>query len=65
MRAFVKLREIMSTHKDLVVRLEKLEAKQKHQGSVIALVVDEISKLKTGPPEPPKKRIGFRDRSND
>ena len=60
-RVFIKMRDVLANHKDLAARMEKLKAKQKHQGSVIALVVDEISKLKTSPPEPLKKRIGFRD----
>ncbi len=60
-RTFIKMRDYLLNHKDLASRIEKLEAKQTHQGSLIALVVDEISKLKTAPPEPLKKRIGFRD----
>jgi hypothetical protein len=60
MRAFVKLREILATHKDLAARIEKLEANQKQHSSVITVVVDEIKKLKAAPPPPPKHRIGFR-----
>ena len=39
--------------------MEKLEATQKHHGSAIAVVVDEIRKLKAEPAKAPK-RIGFR-----
>jgi hypothetical protein len=61
MRAFVKLRELLATHKDLAARMEKLEATQKQHGSVITFVVNEIKKLKAGPHPPrPKRRIGFR-----
>ena len=63
-RAFVKLREVLASHKDLAARMEKLEATQKQHGAVIALVVDEIKKLKS-PPATPKPRIGFRDHSQE
>ncbi len=56
MRAFVRLREILSTHKDLARKLEDLEKKYDAQFRV---VFEAIRKLMT-PPEPPKKRIGFR-----
>lgn len=59
-RAFVKLREMLATHKDLAARMEKLEAIQKQHSSVITVVVDEIKKLKAGPPPSPKRRIGFK-----
>lgn len=59
-RAFVKLREMLATHKDLAARMEKLEATQKQHTSVITVVIDEIKKLKAAPPPPPKPRIGFK-----
>ena len=55
MRAFVRLRQIMSTHKDLARKLEALEKKYDAQFKVI---FDTIRKLMT-PPEPSKRRIGF------
>jgi len=56
MRAFVKLREMISTHKDLAKKLEDLEQKYDSQ---FRLVFDAIRQLMT-PPEPEKKRaIGF------
>ncbi len=58
-RAFVKLREILATHKDLAARMEKLETAQKRHASVINILVEEIEELKQLPPEPPKRRIGF------
>lgn len=59
-RAFVKMREILATHKDLAARMEKLEGTQKQHASVITVVVDEIKKLKAAPQPPPKRRIGFK-----
>jgi hypothetical protein len=59
-RAFVKLRELLATHKDLARKIEQLEGRQKQHTSIITVVVDEIKKLKRGPPSTRKKRpIGF------
>ena len=58
-RAFVKLRELLATHKDLAARMEKLEATQVRHASVIELLAQEIDNMKALPPEPKKKRIGF------
>lgn len=55
MRAFVRLRELMATHKDLVRRLNKMEKKYDAQ---FRLVFDAIRELMT-PPEPKKRKIGF------
>ena len=58
MRAFVKLREILSTHKELAQRLSELERKfEKHDGE-IKTVFEVIRQLMT-PPEKPKRQIGF------
>jgi hypothetical protein len=60
MRAFVKLREILSTHKELAHKLKELEGKfEKHDGEIQA-IFDAIRQLMTPPPDPPKPRIGFR-----
>ena len=55
MRAFVRLREMMSTHKDLARKLEALEKKYDTQFKV---VFDAIRQLMT-PPAPKKGKIGF------
>lgn len=58
MRAFVKLREILSTHKELAHKLAEHERKiEKHDGE-IKVIFDAIRGLMT-PPEPKKKKIGF------
>ncbi len=56
MRAFVTLRELLATHKDLARKLEALERKYDVQFKV---VFDAIRQLMT-PPAPKMKRIGFR-----
>jgi hypothetical protein len=61
MRAFVHLRELIATHKDLARKLEALEKKYDAQFRV---VFDAIRQLMT-PPEKPKRRIGFRTGDDD
>jgi hypothetical protein len=56
MRAFVRLRQILSTHKELARKLEELEKKYDAQFRV---VFDAIRQLMETPEEPPKPRIGF------
>lgn len=58
MRAFVKLRGIISTHKDLVKKLEDLERKYESHDHHIKVVFDAIRQLMT---EPKKKKykVGF------
>jgi hypothetical protein len=56
MRAFVKLREIMSTHKDLARKINDMEKKYDHQ---FKIVFDAIKQLLAAP-EAKKRRIGFR-----
>ncbi len=56
MRAFVRLREMLGTHKDLARKLEDLEKKYDEQ---FAVVFRAIRELMTPPEPPPKRRIGF------
>jgi phage regulator Rha-like protein len=64
MRAFVKLREILSTHKELAHKLAELEQKIEKHDEEIKAVFDAIRQL-MAPPEPKKGKIGFivRERS--
>jgi membrane protein insertase Oxa1/YidC/SpoIIIJ len=59
-RAFVKLREVMATHKDLAQKVEALERKYKDHDEEIQVIFKAIKKLLEPPPQPPKRRIGFR-----
>jgi uncharacterized membrane protein len=58
MRAFVKLREILSTHKELALKLKQLEKKIEKHDEEIQAIFEAIRQLMT-PPEQPKRRIGF------
>ena len=56
MRAFVKLREMLSTHKDLARKLADMEKKYDTQFKVVFEAIRQLMK----PDEPKKKPIGFR-----
>lgn len=55
MRAFVRLRQMLSTHKELAAKLEEMEKKYDGQ---FRLVFDAIRQLMT-PPANPKREMGF------
>lgn len=55
-RAFVKLREMLATHKDLALKLEALERKYDARFKV---VFDAIRSLMEPISLPPKRQIGF------
>jgi len=57
-RAFVKLREMMSTQKRLAERFAELEQKLATHDQQILSIVAAIRQL-MGPPVPPRRRIGF------
>jgi hypothetical protein len=57
-RAFIQIRELLATNRDLAARVEKLESGQKEHGSIIGILAEEIDALKLLP-EPPQRRIGF------
>jgi len=60
MRAFVRLREIMASHKDLARKLDDLERKFSEHDQKFHVVFEAIRQLMTPPPEPARKRhIGF------
>ena len=56
MRAFVKLRRMIESHKQLAVKLEKMEAKYDYQ---FKIVFEAIKELMSPLPKKPKRRIGF------
>jgi ORF6N domain-containing protein len=58
-RAFVKLREILATHRELALRIQRLEGKQERHASVLDILIEEIGALKRLPPST-KRLIGFK-----
>ena len=60
MRAFTRLRRLISDHKELASRIEELEKKHAKHEVEITSVFKLLKKLMSPPPERPVKRIGFR-----
>jgi hypothetical protein len=56
MRAFVKLREMIASNKELAKRLDELESKYDEQFKVVFDAIRELM----APAEPKKRKIGFR-----
>lgn len=65
MRAFVRLREILATHKDLAEKLVELERKLGEHDKKFQIVFDAIRQLMAPPPRPKKRRIGFAAGTDD
>ncbi len=62
-RAFVKLRELLSTHRELAVKLSELEGKlQNHDQQIIALI-NAIRSLMAEPSPKSKPPIGYQTES--
>ena len=59
MRAFVKLRELLSTHKELAQKLAELERKVSSHDEAIQSLVAAIRRLMQPPPAVSPRRIGF------
>jgi hypothetical protein len=55
MRAFVKLRELLASRRDLARRLDEMEEKYAEQFKVVFDAIRELMQ----PPEKPRRRIGF------
>jgi phage regulator Rha-like protein len=64
-RAFVRMQKLMTTHKELAMRVEKIERGHERMGSVIEILAEDIDRLTRdidwikNPPLQPKRRIGF------
>ena len=59
MRAFVKLREILSAHKELAQKLNELEQKIERHDEEIVAVFEAIRQLMAPSPAQPRRKIGF------
>ena len=55
MRAFVKLRELLATNRDLACRLDELESRYDDQFRAVFDAIRELMR----PPDKPRSRIGF------
>ena len=55
--SFVKLRELLLTHKELAEKLEGLERKYQLHETDIQAIFEVIKRLLEPPPEPPRPRF--------
>ena len=60
MRAFVKLREILSAHKESAQKLGELERKIERHDDEIVAIFEAIRQLMAPKPTAMKRKIGFR-----
>jgi hypothetical protein len=64
-RAFVQLRDLLSTHKTLARQLADPEKRVGGHDKAIAQIVADIHRLLEPPPEPKKRSIGFHTSDDD
>jgi phage regulator Rha-like protein len=57
-RIFTRMREILSTHKDVLLKLEEIEKKIGIHDQEIQVIFEYLKQL-LNPPNPPRRRIGF------
>jgi len=57
-RAFVQIREMLSSHKDIAAKLDQMERKLSSHDQAIAGLIDAIRQL-MNPPDPGHRGIGF------
>ena len=60
-RIFTKLRELVLTHKDILLKLEQLERNAVRQDDDIKLIFDYLKEL-LSPRTGPMRKIGFRQK---
>ena len=59
MRVFVRLRQLLGTHKELAQKMEELERAQKEQAAHIDTIYQTLDQLMAPSEGPPGRRIGF------
>lgn len=57
-RVFTKMKELLLTHKDILLKLEKLELDVKENKKDIAMIFEALKQL-LSPPQPKRRLIGF------
>ena len=60
MRIYTRMRELMLTHKDILLKLEQLENQTHHNTEDIQLNFGYLKKLLTPVPEKSHKRVGYK-----
>jgi ORF6N domain len=63
-RVFAKMRELLLTHKDILLQLEKIEKKLTGHDEDIQLIFKCLKQLLT-PPQSPRQKIGFKRKDEE
>jgi hypothetical protein len=63
-RVFAKMKELLLTHKDILLQLEKIEKKLSGHDEDIQLIFQYLKKL-LNPPQSPPRKIGFRRKGEE
>lgn len=58
-RVFIRLREMLTAHKDLMIRIARLEQRSEKQGKEIRTILEIIQRM-MDQPVPDRRKIGFR-----
>ena len=58
-RVFAKMRQLLLTHKDILLQLQKIEKNLTGHDEDIQLIFQYLKQL-LNPPQPPRRKIGFR-----
>ena len=59
-RVFMQMRELALTHKDILIKLLKVEKKITQHDENLKLLFDAVKGLLNEPPQEPRKKIGFK-----
>ena len=63
-RVFAKMKELLLTHKDILLQLEKIEKKLAGHDEDIKLIFQYLKQL-LNPVQPPRRKIGFRRKNEN
>ncbi|MEI9912297.1 MAG: ORF6N domain-containing protein [Bacteroidota bacterium] len=63
-RVFTKMRELLLTHKDILLQLEKMEKKLTSHDEDIQLIFKYLKQL-LNPPQLPRQKIGFKRKNEE
>ncbi len=58
-RAFIKQRELLRTHTEILKKIAQIDAKLLQHDDVLRAIVHELQPLINPPTAPPKRQIGF------
>ena len=56
---FIRMREMLSTHKDILLKLEQMEKQLSKNNKEIQYIFEVVKQL-LQPVNPPRKRIGYK-----